>query len=215
LVFCVFILAFIAAFKTYKTKRTNAILFFIAFSFPVLGAIAYIGIEYGIIEESFFPLNPIFLGVGLEVVILSVAIINQFVKMYHQKVHFENENSLLSSRNETLKDLVRKLNTKSNPTILLKSKAILKIEDIQYIKSDGPYLEFFMTTKTSPEIDRQTLKWALEILPSDSFIQIHRSYIVNLKQVKVLKASELILFDNTILKVSRSFKKNIEHFKSK
>jgi DNA-binding LytR/AlgR family response regulator len=159
-------------------------------------------------------LNPIFLGVGLEVVILSVAIINQFVKMYHQKVHFENENLLLSSRNETLKDLVRKLNTKSNPTILLKSKAILKIEDIQYIKSDGPYLEFFMTTKASPEIDRQTLKWALEILPSDSFIQIHRSYIVNLKQVKVLKASELILFDNTILKVSRSFKKNIEHFKS-
>jgi hypothetical protein len=215
LVFCVFILAFIAAFKTYKTKRTNAIIFFIAFGFPVLGATAYIGIEYGMIEESFFPLNPIFLGVGLEVVILSVAIINQFVKMYHQKVHFENENSLLSSRNETLKDLVRKLNTKSNPTILLKSKAILKIEDIQYIKSDGPYLEFFMTTKTSPEIDRQTLKWALEILPSDSFIQIHRSYIVNLKQVKVLKASELILFDNTILKVSRSFKKNIEHFKSK
>jgi DNA-binding LytR/AlgR family response regulator len=163
-------------------------------------------------------LNPIFLGVGLEVVILSVAIISQFVKMHDQKVHFENENSLLSSRNETLKELsynlVKKIKTKSNPTILLKSKAILKIEDIKYITSDGPYLEFFMTTKTSPEIDRQTLKWALEILPSDSFIQIHRSYIVNLKQVKVLKASELILFDNTILKVSRSFKKNIEHFKS-
>jgi hypothetical protein len=214
LIFCVFILAFIAAFKTYKTKRTNAIIFFIAFSFPVLGTIAYIGIEYGMIEESFFPLNPIFLGVGLEVVILSVAIIKQFVKMYHQKVHFENENSLLSSRNETLKELsynlVRKLNTKSNPTILLKSKAILKIENIQYITSDGPYLEFFMTTKTSPEIDRQTLKWALNILPSDSFIQIHRSYIVNVKQVKVLKASELILFDNTTLKVSRSFKNNLQ-----
>lgn len=218
LVFCVFILAFIAAFKTYKTKRTNAIIFFIAFSFPILGTIAYIGIEYGIIEESFFPLNPIFLGVGLEVVILSIAIISQFVKMYDQKVHFENENSLLSSRNKNLKELsynlTKKLNTKSNPTILLKSKAILKIEDIQYITSDGPYLEFFMTTKTSPEIDRQTLKWALNILPSDSFIQIHRSYIVNLKQVKVLKASELILFDNTTLKISRSFKKNIEHFKS-
>lgn len=218
LVFCVFILAFIAAFKTYKTKRTNAIIFFIAFSFPVIGTIAYIGIEYGIIEESFFPLNPIFMGVGLEVVILSVAIVIQFVKMYEQKVHFENENSLLSSRNKTLKELSynleKKIKTKSNPTILLKSKAILKIEDIQYIKSDGPYLEFFMTTKTSPEIDRQTLKWALNILPSDSFIQIHRSYIVNLKQVKVLKASELILFDNTTLKISRSFKKNIEHFKS-
>ena len=111
-------------------------------------------------------------------------------------------------------NLERKLNTKSNPTILLKSKAVLKIEDIQYIASDGPYLEFFMTTKTMPEIDRQTLKWALNNLPSDSFIQIHRSYIVNLKQVKVLKASELLLFDNTTLKVSRSFKKNIEHFRN-
>ena len=67
-----------------------------------------------------------------------------------------------------------------------------------------------MTTKTSPEIDRQTLKWAISNLPSDSFIQIHRSYIVNVKQVKVLKASELILFDNTTLKVSRSFKNNLQ-----
>ena len=66
-----------------------------------------------------------------------------------------------------------------------------------------------MTTKTSPEIDRQTLKWALNNLPSDSFVQIHRSYIVNKKQVKVLKASELILFDNTTLKVSRSFKNTL------
>lgn len=218
LVFCVFILAFIAAFKTYKTKKTNAIIFFIAFSFPIVGSVAYIGIEYGMIEESFFPLNPIFLGIGLEVVILSVSIIKQLIKIYHQKVQFENENSLLSSRNETLKELSynleRKLNTKSNPTILLKSKAVLKIEDIQYIASDGPYLEFFMTTKTMPEIDRQTLKWALNNLPSDSFIQIHRSYIVNLKHVKILKASELLLFDNTTLKVSRSFKKNIEHFRN-
>ena len=55
LVFCVFILAFIAAFKTYKTKKTNAIIFFIAFSFPIVGSVAYIGIEYGMIEESFFP----------------------------------------------------------------------------------------------------------------------------------------------------------------
>ena len=218
LVFCVFILAFIAAFKAYKTKRTNAIIFFIAFSFPIVGSLAYIGIEYGMIEESFFPLNPIFFGVGLEVVILSFAIINLFIKIYDQKLHLENENSLLSSRNENLKELSynleRKLNTKSNPTILLKSKAILKIEDIQYITSDGPYLEFFMSTKTMPEIDRQTLKWALNNLPSDSFIQIHRSYIVNLKHVKILKASELLLFDNTTLKVSRSFKKNIEHFRN-
>tara|TARA_B100000809_G_scaffold266738_1_gene331103 strand:+ start:250 stop:1908 length:1659 start_codon:yes stop_codon:yes gene_type:complete len=217
-VFCIFILAFIAGFKIYKTEKTNVIIFFIAFSFPVLGCIAYIAIEYGMIEESFFPLHPILLGTALEVITLSFAMMNLFVKIYGQKLHFETENLLLSSKNEVLKetsyDLLKKLKTKSNPTILLKSKAILKIENIQYIASDGPYLEFFMTTKTSPEVDRQTLKWALNNLPSDSFIQIHRSYIVNLKQVKVLKASELILFDNTTLKISRSFKKNIEHFKS-
>lgn len=216
-VFCIFILAFIAGFKIYKTEKTNVIIFFIAFSFPVLGCIAYIGIEYGIIEESFFLLHPILLGTALEVITLSFAMINLFVKIYGQKIHFETENLLLSSKNEVLKetsyDLLRKLNTKSNPTILLRSKAILKIESIKYITSDGPYLEFFMTTKTSPEIDRQTLKWALNNLPSDLFIQIHRSYIVNLKEVKVLKASELILFDNTTLKISRSFKKNIDQLK--
>lgn len=212
--FCIFILTFIAAFKTYKTEKTNARIFFVAFSFPVIGSITSIGIEYGMIEESFFSLHPIFLGIGLELLILSVAMINQFIIMYRQKVNFENENLLLSLKNENLKetsyDLLRKLNTKLNPTILLRSKAVLKIENIKYITSDGPYLEFFMTTKILPEIDRQTLKWALNNLPSDSFIQIHRSYIVNLKQVKVLNSSELILFDNTTLKISRSFKKSIE-----
>jgi hypothetical protein len=214
LVFCVFILAFIAAFKTYKTKRTNAIIFFIAFSFPVLGAIAYIGIEYGIIEESFFPLNPIFLGVGLEVVILSVAIIKQFVKMYHQKVHFENENSLLSSRNETLKelsdDLVKKLNTKSNPTILLKSKAILKIEDIQYIKSDGHYVEYFIDHKDKPEIDRNSLTAVLNILPNASFIRIHKSYIVNIYRIKIVNSTKVMLVNGVWINLSRTYKQQLK-----
>lgn len=214
LVFCVFILAFIAAFKTYKTKRTNAIIFFIAFSFPVLGTIAYIGIEYGIIEESFFPLNPIFIGVGLEVVIFSIAIISQFVKMYDQKVHFENENSLLSSRNKNLKELsynlTKKLNTKSNPTILLKSKAILKTEDIQYIKSDGHYVEYFIDNKDKPEIDRNSLTEVLRILPNTSFIRIHKSYIVNIYRIKIVKSTKVMLDNGVWINLSRTYKQQLK-----
>lgn len=214
LVFCVFILAFIAAFKAYKTKRTNAIIFFIAFSFPVFGTLALIGIEYGIIEESFFPLNPIFLGVGLEVVILSVAIINLFIKIYDQKLHFENENSLLSSRNENLKelsyDLKRKLNTKQNPTILLKSKAILNSVDILYIKSDGHYVEYFTDNKTNPEIDRNSLNEVLKILPSSSFIRIHKSFIVNIYRIKIINSTKVMLDNGVWINLSRTYKQQLK-----
>jgi|TARA_R110002012_G_scaffold56395_3_gene144523 hypothetical protein len=214
LVFCVFILSFIAAFKTYKTKRTNAIIFFIAFSFPIVGSAAYIGIEYGIIEESSFPLNPIFLGVGLEAAILSVAMINQFVKIYDQKVHFENENSLLSSRNKNLKEvsynLTKKLNTKSNPTILLKSKAILKTEDIQYIKSDGHYVEYFIDNKDKPEIDRNSLTEVLRILPNTSFIRIHKSYIVNIYRIKIVKSTKVMLDNGVWINLSRTYKQQLK-----
>jgi len=94
--------------------------------------------------------------------------------------------------------------------ITLKSKALLRLDDIQYIASDGPYLEVYLNNKSKPEVDRNTLKNILDVLPQNSFLQIHRSYIVNISKVKSLYSNKLILNDETELSVSRSFKETVE-----
>lgn len=96
--------------------------------------------------------------------------------------------------------------------ITLKSKALIKLEDIRYIQSDGPYIEIFLADKEKPEIDRNSLKGILEELPPEEFIQVHRSYIVNIEFIKAFYATKIILQDGTEVNVSRSFKEEVESF---
>lgn len=80
------------------------------------------------------------------------------------------------------------------------------MDQITYVSSDGPYIEIYQKDKEKPEVDRNTLKNVLEQLPSSQFVQIHRSYIINVSQVKSLYASKVILNDETELNVSRTYK---------
>ena len=79
-----------------------------------------------------------------------------------------------------------------------------------YIQSDGPYVEFFLIEKDRPEVDRNTLKNLLSELPSNSFIQVHRSYIVNVNFIKSIYSNKLILKNDVELNISRSYKDKVE-----
>lgn len=217
----IFICAFYAAYLALKTHRYNAIVFFMAFSTMILGIVAYLGIEYGFINEDIFPLNPIFLGSGFEIIILSFAMIFQLTKIIKAKHTLEIKNLALQENTQSLEaknqqlieaSLVLKKQTtvKKAETILLKSKAMLQLNQVTHISSDGHYLEFYLTTKDNPEIDRNTIKSLLSQLPEKDFIQIHRSHIVNINFIKIIKASELVLMDGKILPVSRSYKTQIK-----
>ena len=94
--------------------------------------------------------------------------------------------------------------------IALKSKAILKLNSILYIKSDGPYVEVFTEGKERPEIDRNTLKALLAELPDKIFIQVHRSYIVNINYIQSIYSSKLVLKNGWEINISRTFKSKVE-----
>lgn len=96
----------------------------------------------------------------------------------------------------------------SSPASLLhlKSKAVLKTDQLQYIKSDGHYLEYFSEGNAKPEIDRDTLKSCIEHLQSKGFAQIHKSYVVNLKYIRIINSTKIMLEDGTWLPLSRTYK---------
>ena len=72
----------------------------------------------------------------------------------------------------------------------------VKAEDIDYIKADGNYLDVYC--KDEKYIIRETLKAFSEQLNTSLFLQIHKSYIVNLKKISAIAHNHLLIGKNEI-----------------
>jgi len=76
--------------------------------------------------------------------------------------------------------------------IFVKSGKQLKkifIADILFVESMENYVNVF--TASSKEVVYSTLKFFLDSLPSDNFLQVHRSYIVNTKHIQSIEGNML------------------------
>jgi len=87
-------------------------------------------------------------------------------------------------------------------------KEIVYVEDIIFIESLGEGCYFHTVEKEY--IDRKPLRYWLENLPELSFIQIHRSYVINLKFVQRLNANTVTVSNDFDLPVSVRKKKGIQ-----
>lgn len=78
----------------------------------------------------------------------------------------------------------------------------LSCKDIFYIKSENVYLKIVMKKETY--LIRKKLKELLQELPSNLFVAVHRSYILNLEHVTGFDGAEVILEDGSRIPVSKS-----------
>lgn len=89
------------------------------------------------------------------------------------------------------------------------TNANLKIpeSDILFLKSDNNYVEIH--TIKQKYLIRSTLKSVGEKLSSNVFLQIHRSYIVNVNFVLKYKSNNIYI-ENEIIPVSRKYHENVK-----
>lgn len=119
------------------------------------------------------------------------------------------KNDLFAAIEVALSNFSTKLNSEKNTeeknfklltdAIFIKQDSLyIKVyfNDILYIKSEGVYAEIF--TKEKKYLIRETLKNLLEILPSDSFFHIHRSYIININFVSAVNTEYVVIEKETI-----------------
>ncbi len=94
----------------------------------------------------------------------------------------------------------------------LNSKFVLvDPQEILYCKSDGSYTTVFMKDKEDYLVSK-SIKYIQELLPPQQFLRIHKSYIVNLKEVKeVIKqgSGEVVLSNDKIIPISRSHRQMV------
>jgi two-component system LytT family response regulator len=80
-------------------------------------------------------------------------------------------------------------------------------DDIVYIEALGDYLRIFLTDRSI--VTHLTIKKLLEILPSDHFVRIHRSHIVQLKHIKTVEGNTLVTASGKELLISPNYRDDI------
>jgi two-component system LytT family response regulator len=87
----------------------------------------------------------------------------------------------------------------------------IRLSDIKYIESMHEYIRIHLIND-KPVMTLVSMKSIEEQLPSDKFMRVHRSFIVNLERVKVIERYRII-FDNSVyIPVSDQYKTKFQEF---
>ncbi|MGV7105904.1 LytR/AlgR family response regulator transcription factor [Flavobacterium sp. U410] len=102
----------------------------------------------------------------------------------------------------------KKENIKENSFFYVKSEyKQLKIafDDILYIEGLKDYVKIWLKDNPKPILTLMSLKSLEEVLPSDKFMRVHRSFIVSLPNVEVIERGQIIINKQRIT-VSEQYK---------
>ncbi|GAB2550326.1 LytR/AlgR family response regulator transcription factor [Spirosoma aerophilum] len=67
----------------------------------------------------------------------------------------------------------------------------INLEELQYVESEGNYLTFQETGKKA--LTRMTITEAIDLLPADQFMRVHKSYIVALDRIEKIERHQLTI----------------------
>ncbi|MBK7099219.1 MAG: response regulator transcription factor [Sphingobacteriales bacterium] len=99
---------------------------------------------------------------------------------------------------------------KQKQTIIVKENEYnidLPIEEIEFIESDGNYLLINTSQKVFKK--RSTIKEILTILPTSTFVQTHRAFIVNKEKINKFNIKEVII-NSKVIPISKYYVDNIQ-----
>ncbi len=87
----------------------------------------------------------------------------------------------------------------------------IALSKILYVEGLKDYVKFQVEGEGKPILSLMNMKRAEEILPSDQFLRVHRSFIVRKDQIKVIERSHII-FGDVRVPVGESYKPMLQEF---
>ena len=82
----------------------------------------------------------------------------------------------------------------------------ITVEEIFYIKSDADYTEIYLPGKKL--LSSEPLSWWQETLPSQQFVRVHRSYIINSAKIEKFSGNQIYLAGVAKVPVGRAYKED-------
>lgn len=148
------------------------------------------------IDQTFQPLIYI---IGLRDYDLISTAVSKNINMYFDKDNIQND--ILSKQ----KDLKIQIN-KRFKCYLIDTKSIkinLRISQIIYVESMNH--EIIIHSTTGEIIERKSLAQFIKDIGSPSFIQTHKSYVINSTFISQIKSKQIILKNNHIIPVGKKY----------
>lgn len=126
------------------------------------------------------------------------------------------QNEALRSANETLIQSIHEhsngntLQSIKESTLVLtnRDKTVLRLGDILYLQSQENGVQ--LHTNDARHWDWQNMKNYVGVLPDQLFLQIHRSYTVNITEVKARRANSLILSNGVELPIGVRYRPQVD-----
>jgi DNA-binding LytR/AlgR family response regulator len=85
------------------------------------------------------------------------------------------------------------------------------VSDIRYVEAMSEYLKVYLRSAAKPIVTLLSMKKMEEYLP-DSFMRIHRSYIINLNDIQEVNKNRVILDADTYLPIGEMYKEPFQRF---
>ena len=83
----------------------------------------------------------------------------------------------------------------------------IRFDDLKWVKSDGNYLDLYCTDEK--HLVRFSMKNFVQRLPANRFLQIHKSYLVNLEHIKSIDHRN-VRIDDELIPIGRAFLDDIK-----
>ena len=102
-----------------------------------------------------------------------------------------------------------------NSTIFLKVDGEYRqiaVSNILYVCGMKDYVMFYLDSQPKPLITHLTMKSVEEMLPSQQFMRVHRSYIVALDKIRKVDRNDCIYIGNEIIHVTEAYLSAFQQF---
>jgi len=111
-----------------------------------------------------------------------------------------------NNQKETVKTTANHLFVKSEYKLIR-----IELDDIKFIESQHEYIKIHLVNNT-PVLTQLSLKSIEEQLPSDRFMRVHRSYIVNLAKISVIERNRIVFDGKIYIPVSDQYKEKFQEY---
>ncbi|BDD12406.1 DNA-binding response regulator (plasmid) [Fulvitalea axinellae] len=85
----------------------------------------------------------------------------------------------------------------------------VKLDELHYVESLKDYLKIHLADRFI--VTRETISGLVDRLPKNSFLRIHRSFVVNLSHIDAY-TNESVEINKTVLPISRQYKQEVSDF---
>lgn len=74
----------------------------------------------------------------------------------------------------------------------------VKLSDVTYVEGLKDYLKIYLENQPNPIITRMTMKSLEEKLPRNQFFRVHKSYIVSIDKIDIIRSQRIKIGTNTV-----------------